>query len=514
MIMKISFNNEEFYYKAYIKAAQYLALLRTLQNLRIQLKEILRTFFKVDLSAFFECTTDGMILKHQQSLSNIQSFQKTEKFERTLNLVLESGFIALELVGTPNPNALLFLPISKEDQIIGVLLIGYQSSEPLPKYLINIFIAFAGLIGITIENLSMTETLHRERDNFKTILEFMLDGVYLVDQQNNIEFINTVIENEFGAVNGRKCYEYFHDRVEICPWCKNQEVFAGKIVRWEWRSFKNQRIYELIGTPFKNLDGSISGLQIFRDVTERKLADEKLKKAFEELMEIDRLKDEFYEDASHELRTPLIAIKGFAEILIKSPELNENLRDDVETVLRNELRLETLILGMLDYSRLKSGKVQFEKDQFRVSEILTELKQEQDLLIKKKQLSIEEIFDPDIELVLDKYQIKKVIENLFTNTIKFSFAGGKILITSSIKNGLWTFSVRDYGIGIPKEEIPKLFTRFHRLKNSEGMRANGLGLGLAICKKIVNFYDGKIWAESAGLNKGTTITFQIDLPKQ
>ena len=194
--------------------------------------------------------------------------------------------------------------------------------------------------------------------------------------------------------------------------------------------------------------------------------------------------------------------------------MNENLRKDVETVLRNELRLETLILGMLDYSRLKSGKVQFEKDQFRVSEILTELKQEQDLPMKKKQLSIEEIFDPDIELVLDKCQIKTAIENLFTNSIKFSFAGGKIIITSSIKNGLWTFSVRDYGIGIPKEEIPKLFTRFYRLKNPEGMRANGLGLGLSICKKIVEFYDGKIWAESEGLNKGTTITFQLDLLKQ
>jgi PAS domain S-box-containing protein len=108
------------------------------------------------------------------------------------------------------------------------------------------------------------------------ILDSMADGVYIVNQENDIEYINPVFQKEFGPVKRKKCYEYFHDREEVCPWCKNQEVFAGKTVRWEWSSFKNQRTYDLIDTPVRNSDGSISKLEIFRDITDRKKAEQQV----------------------------------------------------------------------------------------------------------------------------------------------------------------------------------------------------------------------------------------------
>ncbi|MBF0506004.1 MAG: PAS domain-containing protein [Nitrospirae bacterium] len=121
------------------------------------------------------------------------------------------------------------------------------------------------------------ESQRLERDALKRILNNMPDGIYIVNQQYDIEYINPVIEREFGNIKGRKCYQYFHDRTEVCPWCKNPEVFAGESVRWEWNYFKTGRTYDLFDTPLINTDGSISKLQMSHDITERKNAEEALR---------------------------------------------------------------------------------------------------------------------------------------------------------------------------------------------------------------------------------------------
>jgi len=113
-----------------------------------------------------------------------------------------------------------------------------------------------------------TAELQIEKDNFLNILNTMTDGVYIVDDQYNIEFLNDALKNEFGEIQGQKCFAYFHDRKTTCPWCKNADVFAGKTVRWQWRSLKNHKDYDLIDSPLENADGSISKLEIFREITE------------------------------------------------------------------------------------------------------------------------------------------------------------------------------------------------------------------------------------------------------
>ena len=132
--------------------------------------------------------------------------------------------------------------------------------------------------------LQSRETIARQRDQIANILNSMVDGIYIVNQQYDIEFVNLALETQFGTVEGRKCYQYLHDREEACPWCKNEAVFSeGKIVSWEWHSEKTGRTYDLMDVPLKNADGSVSKLVVFRDITNRKQAEQTLRESEQDL---------------------------------------------------------------------------------------------------------------------------------------------------------------------------------------------------------------------------------------
>ncbi len=118
--------------------------------------------------------------------------------------------------------------------------------------------------------------LWRERRKLNNILKTMQDGVHIVDLSHNIQYVNPAIERQFGPVNGRKCYEYFHDLDAPCPWCQNDHVYKQESLQWECYSAKTNKTYEVFSTPFLNEDGSISKLDIMRDITWRKEAEKTL----------------------------------------------------------------------------------------------------------------------------------------------------------------------------------------------------------------------------------------------
>lgn len=139
----------------------------------------------------------------------------------------------------------------------------------------------SGIVGAIHDVTSfkqVEESLRFERNKVARILESMEDGVYIVNRNYDIEYLNPALKAEFGEPGGRRCYEYFHDRKRACPWCPNQRVFAGETIHWDWYSFKNDKTYELIDTPLENPDGTISKLEIFRDITSRKRAEEKIRR--------------------------------------------------------------------------------------------------------------------------------------------------------------------------------------------------------------------------------------------
>ena len=166
-----------------------------------------------------------------------------------------------------------------EGTFLDLLLFDVPNHEIYIRLVVLIIFAIFGIIisKIIIKRKQVEEALRLERDNFINILDTMEDGVCIIDQQYNMQYVNPTLVKIFGLPERHKCYEYFQDRKEVCPWCRNLEVFAGKSVHWEWYYFKNNMIFDIIDTPLKNVDGSISKLEILHNITKRKQAEETLR---------------------------------------------------------------------------------------------------------------------------------------------------------------------------------------------------------------------------------------------
>ncbi|MEW6585997.1 MAG: PAS domain S-box protein, partial [Nitrospirota bacterium] len=150
------------------------------------------------------------------------------------------------------------------------------------------------LLNVTDRKLAQ-DALQLERNRLQSILNTMPDGIIIIDRNFDIRYVNPSLERDFGPVEGRKCHEYFHNLPRSCSWCRNEEVFEGKSVFEEWQYGRTGRTYELLASPFINDDGSISKMQIFHDITERKRAEEELIVSREKLVDtLESIRDGFF----------------------------------------------------------------------------------------------------------------------------------------------------------------------------------------------------------------------------
>ncbi len=200
-----------------------------------------------------------------------------------------------------------------------------------------------------ISNRKQTEqTLRNQRDKLMNILDSMADGIYIANQDFEIEYANSTLVKEFGPVDGKKCYEYLGNRREVCPNCKNWEVFAGKILHWQWYSPKNKQTYDLMDTPLTNPDGSVSKLEIFRDITEYKKSEEALRKTRDELEQRVAKRTAELEKINEKLREQIFECE-LAEAALRESE------DKYSTLV------EDALIGV--YIN-RDGKIEFANDKF------------------------------------------------------------------------------------------------------------------------------------------------------
>jgi C4-dicarboxylate-specific signal transduction histidine kinase len=288
-------------------------------------------------------------------------------------------------------------------------------------------------------------------------------------------------------------------------------VFAGKSVRWEWRSPRTGRTYDLIDSPLRNPNGTISKLEIFHDITDRKQAEERLQHLQSELAHVDRLKimGEMATGLAHELNQPLTAILMQAELAGRKLDLGrkldtEELKKTWGQIADQAYRAGQIIRRMREFVR-KSDPVQAPLDfGVLIEELLSLLRS--DLRDHGIEITID-LASPLPKITADKIQVQQVLLNLARNAIEAmedTPVEQRVLgIGAKIRDRSLEISVSDTGCGIPAGDSDKLFSAFHSTKS------HGMGLGLAISRSIVERHGGHIWAEPNG-DRGSI--FMLTLP--
>jgi PAS domain S-box-containing protein len=373
------------------------------------------------------------------------------------------------------------------------------------------FVAF--LRDIT-ERKQMEQSLRTERNKLRNVLANIPFGVDIVNAGYEIEYINKMLEDDFGPVAGQKCYEYLHDRADICPWCKNAKILAGQSVRWEWEAAKSGKIFDIFEMPMVNEDGSISKLKIFQDITERKRAEEERKKLESRLFQAQKLEaiGTLAGGIAHDFNNILGAILGYTDLLAMSLNEPVQAREYLKEVLGAAHRAKELVAQILAFSR----KLETDKKPLSlkliVEEALTLLRASLPSTIE-----IRQYLESGSPILADATQMHQVVINLATNASQaMEETGGflEIILKDRHLEGPLTtvhgklpagkyvaLTVKDTGPGIDPEITPRIFEPYFTTKEA----GKGTGLGLATVQGIVRSHGGDLVVESTP-GQGTVLT--------
>jgi PAS domain S-box-containing protein len=226
--------------------------------------------------------------------------------------------------------------------------------------------------------------------------------------------------------------------------------------------------------------------------------------------ELDEMKSQLLSTVSHELRTPLASIKGFATTLLRDDvEWDEESRREFLAIIDEESdRLTELIGNLLDMARIEAGTLRVEADPTDLRPIILKTVAEFRMMTRAHEIEVN--LPPSLPAVMaDPRRARQILRNLVENAIKYSPDGGPIIVSAQARSGDVLTSVADRGIGIEEQQLEHIFDRFYQVDNASTRKVGGSGLGLSICKAIIEAHDGSIWVES---QPGAGSTFHFTLP--
>ncbi len=334
---------------------------------------------------------------------------------------------------------------------------------------------------------------------------------YSKDELIGNSIFMTTDENDLDAM--KSSFETWRDTGDV----KNREV---------WLKRKDgSRFPTLItaGNVYDD-DGILIGSNtVIKDVTRlyesRKKAEKSLimEIQLQELKKLERLKNEFASMITHELKTPLTAIKGHCDIL-KELSSNHNLTideiDSVNEIHQSATRLDRLIGDVLDAQKLEMGRMNFNYQTFDLKEFMLDVEGSFAKILKEKQIKIVNRAKENLDVYCDKYRLRQVIDNLILNAADFvSPKNGLIEIGAKRTEDNVHFYVKDNGGGIPPDMQPIMFQKFYQADTSPTRKHPGTGLGLVVCKGIIEGLRGEMWFEN-GTDKGTVFFFTIPLKSE
>ena len=341
----------------------------------------------------------------------------------------------------------------------------------------------------------LVETISEDRTRLATILDNMTDAVIMIDSEGNISLANRAAENLFNIkeAENRPLIEVVRDH-EVDELLKLCLKTAGtQTVQYE--SGMSKRYIRAIAIPVMHNELT-SVLLLVQDLTE--------------LRNLQTTRRDVIGNISHEFRTPLAGIKAMVETLREGAVEDRKTAGDFLARIDSEVdRLTQLVAELTELSRIETGKAELRKEPLDLNQLVEEVIAQLSPQAKRQKLSIARKSAADLPSIpADRERVRQVIANLVHNAIKFTPAGGRITITSRVLEESVVVDIADTGIGIPKEDLPRVFERFY--KGDKARAGEGTGMGLAIAKHVVEAHDGNIWVESEE-GKGSTFSFSLPL---
>jgi PAS domain S-box-containing protein len=341
-------------------------------------------------------------------------------------------------------------------------------------------------------------------------IDSSINAVAITNQNGTITYVNHSLTMMFGyehsellgipvVILWKKKGKY----VEVMDAILDHDGWVGELEAE--RHDKSVFYVQLSGTVVRDeKNDPLALMTSFVDITERK-------KAIEKIQESEQMKTEFMNIAAHELKTPLIPIQGYLEMLQNVNVLSDEQKHWIDICLKNVNNLKSLVDEILDVARLESNSMKFSFETLNVTALLNEIAMDMQPSFVKQALAFSiHVHQPEMFIVADALRIKQVVRNLLSNALKFT-PKGSIQIQASIDQKNAIISIIDTGIGISLQNLPKLFLKFSQVGDAETRQSKGTGLGLYICKKIIEAHHGWIKVESQGEGQGTTITFSLPL---
>jgi two-component system, OmpR family, sensor histidine kinase VicK len=348
------------------------------------------------------------------------------------------------------------------------------------------------------------DALRRSEEQLRSITDALPVLIAYVDAQQNYQFNNQAYEKWLGkspeSIRGKHLNQVWdcYDRME--PWVR--KVLSGEVViyeneiQWIDGTSRSVSVTYIPHQEGKGKQQNIKGFfALITDISDRKA--------------IERMKDEFISVVSHELRTPLTSIHGALKILATG-RLGSLTRDGhqmLEIADENTDRLVRLVNGVLDLHRIEAGEVTMNRQICNAADLMVTATETMQAMAQQYDVFISTA-PVEVEIWADADDIVQVLVNLLSNSIKFSSREARIELTLTCHINQIQFEVRDRGPGIPPEQLERIFDRFYQVDSSDSRKKGGTGLGLTICRKIIEQHGGRLWAESV-LGEGSRFIFTV-----
>ncbi len=412
--------------------------------------------------------------------------------------------------------AYLGVPLTLGQKVIGVLGLARRRPEPFSADEIELLTSFAHQAVIAIEEANLLAEAQRTQQRSQAIIQNSADGIVLIDAHQRVVGFNPALERLTGwraeDVIGAPCYEVLQTQSQgrgrcqdLCPVRgagERDSLFAECQIRSrDGRLIDVGISYGVIRDDRGRLEGVV---EVIRDISQQK--------------ELDRLRSDFVSTVSHELRTPLALIKGYAATLLRPDiELEHEMRQRfIQQIDEAANRLTRLIDNLLSVSRIEAGRLEVLPASLDLSRLASKVIQDLTGVAIAHQLVLQ-VTAPRPTAWADADKVEQILLNLLHNAVKFSPPGSVITLSiadgpadEATGRGYLLVSVQDQGRGVPPEHRDRIFERFYQVETGVARSASGTGLGLYICKNLVEAHGGRIWMEPA---EGGGSIFRFTLPR-